>query len=144
MRVIINRCNYIYIYIIKTSTFFFLFIYFCLHLKREMCEQISCTHFLICLHPSKEKLLSPSGGLLMLSSLTSQPIKCCYLCKCDIIQSFLFFIHCTDQEAHTYICIDSIISLFREDHIISPFSINNNFSPKRKPFRLLIYKNNSL
>lgn len=31
-----------------------------------------------------EKLLGPLGGLLTWFSLTSQPIKCYYLCKCDI------------------------------------------------------------
>ena len=36
------------------------------------------------LHLKSEKLLGPPGELLMWSSLTSQPIKCTYLCKCDI------------------------------------------------------------
>ena len=33
----------------------------------------------------EEKLLSPPRGLLTWSFLTFQPIKCYYLCKCDII-----------------------------------------------------------
>ena len=43
-----------------------------------------------------EKLLGPLEGLLKWSSLTSQPIKHCYLCKYDIIGYFLFFIPYAD------------------------------------------------
>lgn len=35
-------------------------------------------------HPFLEKLLGSPEQLLTRSSLTSQPIKCHYLCKCDI------------------------------------------------------------
>ena len=59
----------------------------------------------------EDKLLGPPRGLLTWSLLTFQPIKCYYLCKCNITRYFLFFIPYTDQKAHSHICIDDIISL---------------------------------